>query len=75
MEKKQSNRNYNFVSVKKNKVHYESDGSRYTEHGLFYLKECLYCKVNFEAKRVDRAFCSHNCQKAYRRRQLRDNMC
>lgn len=70
MEKKKSNRNYDFVSVKKDKVHYEYYG-KVTDIGLFYRKECLYCKGNFEARRVDTAFCSHNCQKAYRRRELR----
>ncbi|AEI49676.1 hypothetical protein Runsl_3302 [Runella slithyformis DSM 19594] len=72
MEKKKSNRNYNFISVSKDKVHYESYG-KVTEIGMFYRKECLYCKVNFEARRIDTAFCTHNCQKAYRRREMRAN--
>lgn len=71
MEKKKSNRNYKYISVKKNIKRYD-DEYTYVEIGMFYRKECLYCKVNYEARRVDTAFCSPNCQKAYRREQLRD---
>lgn len=71
MEKKKSNRNYNFLSVKKNKRHYSSSYGEYYEIGMFYQKECLFCKKQFEARRDDTAFCSPNCQKTYRRRQLR----
>lgn len=73
MDKMKTNRNYNFLSVKKNKRHYDSSCGEYYEVGMFYQKECLFCKVNFEAQRVDRAFCSHNCQKAYKRKQLRES--
>lgn len=74
MEKKQSNRNYNFLSVKKNKRHLDREYGYYHEIGMFYQKECLFCKKQFEARRMDKAFCSPNCQKAYRRRQLRESM-
>ncbi|WP_273210555.1 hypothetical protein [Runella zeae] len=71
MEKKKTNRNYNFLSVKKNKRHYDRECGEYYQVGMFYQKECSFCKVQFEAQRMDTAFCSPNCQKAFRRRQLR----
>lgn len=51
---------------------YDREYGEYYLVGMFYQKECQFCKVQFEARRMDTAFCSPNCQKAYRRRQLRE---
>ena len=64
-------RSYQFETVKKDKTisHYERDIGRWTEHhaGMFYTKQCVYCSKEFEARRVDTAFRSQNCQKAHLR--------
>ena len=70
-------RSYQFETVKKNKVisHYEPGIGRWTEHhsGMFYKKECVYCSREFEARRVDTAFCCQGCQKAHLRLRKRFN--
>lgn len=71
MEKKKSNRNYDFISVKRNKRCYDSSYGEYYEVGMFYQKECSFCKTQFEARRMDTAFCSPNCQKAYKRSKFK----
>ncbi|MCX6218304.1 hypothetical protein [Spirosoma sp.] len=62
-------RNYSFEEVMKGKVinRYDPDFGHFTEEwtNFFYIKKCLYCSKEFEAKRVDCTFCSQNCQKAH----------
>jgi len=53
-----------FKKVKTRK--YLDDGT-YTR-GLFFTKDCLFCKNEFEAQRQETAFCSQRCQKAYQRK-------
>ncbi|WP_138993486.1 hypothetical protein [Larkinella sp. C7] len=64
-------RNYGFEKVQKNKrIHnYDPDygTSSYTIKGMFYRKKCQYCEKDFEARRVDTAFCCQGCQKAHLR--------
>ena len=62
-------RNYQFESVEKDKSKriYDSYLNGYvtqTWYGMFYKKKCLYCNKEFEARRVDTAFCCQGCQKA-----------
>lgn len=68
-------RNFQFEEVKKGKVinHYNPDFGHYTEEwtNFFYIKKCLYCSKEFEARRVDTTFCCQGCQKAHMR--LRKN--
>jgi hypothetical protein len=64
-------RNYNFEEVKngKSKSYYDQHMGYCIEkfHGMFYTKQCLYCSKDFEARRVDTAFCCQGCQKAHLR--------
>lgn len=61
-------RNYQFDRVTKGKREYLIDprlpGAYRKWDNFFYTKQCLYCRKEFEARRVDTAFCSQNCQKA-----------
>lgn len=69
-------RNYTFERVRKNKTipRYDPRFGNWTEEyrGMFYTKKCLYCSKDFEARRVDAAFCSQGCQKAHLRVRRRD---
>lgn len=64
-------RSYQFERVRKNKTitHYDPRFGKWTEEfrGMFYTKKCIFCSVEFEARRVDTAFCSQGCQKAHLR--------
>ncbi|WP_247236090.1 hypothetical protein [Telluribacter sp. SYSU D00476] len=66
-------RNYGFKKVQKDKIIHHYDDYRYTENliGLFYTKECQYCRKEYEGKRVDSTFCSPGCQKAHLRQRRR----
>lgn len=68
VEGKNGLRNYSFEKVQKGKrvTHYEPGiGTYYQEWtNLFYKKKCLFCEKEFEARRVDSAFCCQSCQKA-----------
>jgi|GEM_PF-5105051 len=65
---KNSLRNYQFERVQRSKriTHYHPQFGTYYQifNNFFYTKQCLYCHKEFEARRVDTAFCSQNCQKA-----------
>lgn len=69
-------RNYHFEEVKNGKSipHYSQQFGSWSEefYGMFYTKECLYCSKQFEARRVDTAFCSQGCQKAHLRLRKRN---
>lgn len=64
-------RNYSFNTVQKNKIIYHGNNCTQNISGMFYKKNCLFCKKEFEARRVDTSFCCQGCQKAHLR--LRKN--
>ncbi len=70
-EGKNGLRNFAFEKVQKDKVihHYDPRWGSSREHiiGMFYTKKCLFCKKQYEARRIDSTFCSQGCQKAHKR--------
>ncbi|GAB3710204.1 hypothetical protein GCM10027592_47000 [Spirosoma flavus] len=69
IEGKNGLRNYNFKSVKREERKYNQFfQSTYQGFVSFiYAKQCLYCKKEFEGKRIDATFCCQACQKAHLR--------
>lgn len=65
IEGKNGLRNYQYEKVEKGRLVYmQSKGYTIEYTNFFYTKKCVYCNAEFEAKRVDTAFCSQSCQKA-----------